>query len=290
MNQDQRKLMECEGCGLTLLWPLPTPAELGAYYGPIYFGFGKASQEGKGYAMARRLAKMASSGNFLDVGCATGFLLDGIRKNCDWKVYGVDYGASAVRYCKEVLGLDARLGTLAAAKFKPASFDVIHLNNVIEHELDPLALLKASAKVLKPGGQIWLATPNGAVDRARYRDYLKGWGVRAESQDGHVFFFSGPSLERLAAKAGLSVAGRWSSGMIRGARASGLLPRRMGWYRGFAPRDRSQQPKRPIEEFINEGKRYPKAYYVYKDLRDHATRLPGYWKAGFDFHLLLTKV
>lgn len=293
MRQDQRQLVECGGCGLTLLWPLPSLAELSEYYGAIYFGFGKADQLGKGYAYAQRLKAIAPRGKLLDVGCATGFFIEGVHRSCDWQVSGVDYGASAVRYAKKTLGLDVRQGTLAQAGFKAGSFDVIHLNNVLEHELDPLALLKACAKVLKPGGLIWMAVPNGGVDRARYKDYLQGWGQTAESQDGHTFFYSGRSLDLLVAKAGLTSKGSWSAGMLRGARALGWLPRQRNWHLGFAPRDRgpkgAKPSKRRIEDAITMGRSYPKAYYIYKDLKDRATRIPGYWNAAYDYHLLLTR-
>lgn len=293
MRQDARQILECQVCGLSLLWPLPSLAELDEYYGAIYFGFGKADQLGKGYALAKRLQDLAPQGRFLDVGCATGFLLKGIADHSAWSVSGVDYGASAVRYARKTLGLDVRQGTLAKAGFKADSFDVLHLNNVLEHELDPLALLKASARVLKPGGRIWLATPNGAVDRSRYKAYRDGWGRNAESQDGHTFFYSGESLDRLAAKAGLRVDGRWSAGLLRGARGRGWLPRPRGWHKGVAPRDRGPRRgaklKRPIEASISEGKRRPRWYYRFKEVRERWQRLPGYWPVGFDYHMQLGK-
>ena len=105
-----------------------------------------------------------SDGDFLDVGCATGFFLNGIKMHSAWEVYGTDFGEDAVRVAREGLGLDVRLGELSDIGFDDAFFDYIHVNNVLEHVRDPVVLLRECRRIIKPDGKLFLSVPNGRND------------------------------------------------------------------------------------------------------------------------------
>ncbi|MBJ7391735.1 MAG: methyltransferase domain-containing protein, partial [Chthoniobacterales bacterium] len=58
-----------------------------------------------------------------------------------------------------------------------ASFDLIILTEVLEHlNFNPIALLREFARVLKPGGQVYCATPNLANIHNRV-NLLRGRGI-----------------------------------------------------------------------------------------------------------------
>ena len=288
LRRDQREILLCGQCGLGQLWPMPSQNELTQYYSGGYFGFDQAKEEGKGVYIASRLKKTASTGRFLDVGCATGFVIKGIRDHSQWQVSGVEYSHQAADYARESLGLDVRTGSLEAAAWDSESFDYIHMNNVIEHETDPLALLKEGARILKPNGKLFLAMPNGRVDREPYKVYFDKKGEAAGSQDGHLYFFSPESLIRLAEKAGLKVEAVHSAGMVRGARTLGILPRNRTFYLGYAPRDRPPVVQ-SIQESILPGRQYPQVYHLFKHHKERLSRWAGFWNVAYDFHLLLTR-
>src|SRR4030095_4805450 len=96
-------------------------------------------EEAKGRWFAARLRRWKSMGTFLDVGCATGFFLHGIKTHSAWEVYGTEFGESAVQFARERLGLNVTQGNLVDAHFPEAFFDYVHVNNVLEHVLDPMA-------------------------------------------------------------------------------------------------------------------------------------------------------
>jgi SAM-dependent methyltransferase len=288
LRRDERHILVCQKCGLGFLWPQPTPEELTEYYSGGYFGFDKAKEEGKGRYWASRLEKISPHGHFLDVGCATGFMIHGIQQNSGWNVSGVEYSTQASSYARDTLGLDVKTGPLGTAEWDSDFFDYIHMNNVIEHETSPLGLLKEGARILKPGGELFLAMPNGRVDREPYKVYFEKKNEKAGSQDGHLYFFSPESLLDLCGKAGLKVRRVYTAGMIRGAKTLGLLPRNRAFYLGHAPRD--QRPsEQSIEDSIKPGKKYPSWYYRFKHGKERLNRWPGFWNFGYDFHLHLTK-
>lgn len=92
----------------------------------------------------------------LDVGCGEGFFL---AKDPENRV-GVDIDAGLVRQCTDK-GLAAHCMSATELSFSEKTFDAVHGAELIEH-LDPHAavrFLAESARVLKPGGVVYLTTP-----------------------------------------------------------------------------------------------------------------------------------
>src|SRR5262245_15826583 len=130
-------LVECPSCGVLYCHPMPSVLALTQFYSAAYYNFDRAREEAKGRVFARRLRRWKAHGKFLDVGCATGFFLHGLKTHSAWEVYGTDFGASAVQFAREQLGLQVHQGDLVDLHFPEACFDYIHVNNVLEHVLDP---------------------------------------------------------------------------------------------------------------------------------------------------------
>ena len=92
----------------------------------------------------------------LDVGCGEG---DFMAKDPLNRV-GVDIDAELVRRCKG-RGLDARCMSATKLGFPDDSFDAVHGAELIEHFEPKTAVqfLSEAARVLKPGGIVYLTTP-----------------------------------------------------------------------------------------------------------------------------------
>lgn len=284
LGHDPRVLGECSGCGLSALLPMPSDAELGEYYSAVYFGWDQAKEDGKAWYFARNVLAKRPRGRFLDVGCAAGFFLDGVKRHSGWECLGQEYSPDAAAYARQRFGLEVRSGTLQQAAFEEACFDYIHCNNVMEHERDPLGLLIELRRILRPGGTLKVVVPNGRVDRQGYADYQRLKGGPGGSRDGHLFFFSPDSLLKLVQKAGLTLQRAQSAGMVRGMRALGILPRTPSWWRGYVPRGR-RPVDREVQDGVSPGKAWPKAYFAFKHGREAWSRRDGFWKTAYDLHL-----
>lgn len=149
------------------------------------------------------------AGQLLEVGCGNGRQLERFR-HAGWQTTGIDFDAGAVQTARR-LGLDVRLGDLAAQRFDAGSFDAIVMSHVIEHVPTPDALLVECWRVLRPGGSLTIVTPNaGALG---HRVYGRHWVGLDPPRHPHVL--SARGLRTLVAAAGFEV-GRLASDWVAG--------------------------------------------------------------------------
>jgi SAM-dependent methyltransferase len=73
--------------------------------------------------------------------------------------------------------------------------------HAIEHVSDPYSTLKEIYQILKPGGIFVMETPR--YDTLMFK--LLGKRERSLNCDGHIYFFTTRTLEKIAAKAGFTV-------------------------------------------------------------------------------------
>ena len=135
----------------------------------------------------------------LDIGCGTGEALAAHRaRGCT--VRGVEADEHAVRIAR-ARGISVDHGAFDPALHAPASYDVVTLDQVLEHFADPLAALRGVHQVLRAGGTAIVATPNPASLVARVAgDRWIHWHAPY-----HLHLFSRDSLARAAAQAGLEL-------------------------------------------------------------------------------------
>jgi 2-polyprenyl-3-methyl-5-hydroxy-6-metoxy-1,4-benzoquinol methylase len=110
-------------------------------------------------AELKKMERYRQSNRILDIGCSFGGFLNA-AKNLGWETKGIEAVYGVGRYGKELYNLDIFFGTLEKAGFEPASFDVIRLNNIIEHIPLPSEFLANVNKLLRKGGLLSISTPN----------------------------------------------------------------------------------------------------------------------------------
>jgi len=98
-------------------------------------------------------------GRALDVGCGNGRYLASLVA-LGWRVQGVDTSPEAARSAMEAYGIPVHVGSLESAPFDRNSVDFIHMRHVIEHCEDPLGTLRRAFELLRPGGWLYVETPN----------------------------------------------------------------------------------------------------------------------------------
>jgi 2-polyprenyl-3-methyl-5-hydroxy-6-metoxy-1,4-benzoquinol methylase len=134
----------------------------------------------------RHLPRVPDSGGaLLDVGCGDGSFL-ALARACGWQqVLGLEPDPKAARLASQT-GVRVIEGGLEVLASQSDAFDVITLSHVIEHVHDPLLMLRACHRLLKPGGQLWLETPN--VSSLGHRVFGRHW--RGLEAPRHLVLFS----------------------------------------------------------------------------------------------------
>lgn len=135
----------------------------------------------------------------LDVGCGNGWFLHRMTW-AGWQASGIDPDASAVAMAKAA-GLDAQIGVLGEDTFPPGKFGVITLNHVMEHLPDPVAVLRHCFGLLRPGGLLWIATPN--LDSRGHHIFGRDW--LALDPPRHLVIFNRSALEAAVVQAGFEI-------------------------------------------------------------------------------------
>lgn len=136
--------------------------------------------------------------SLLDIGCGTGRYLAQQRR-FGWNVAGVEPSARAASIC-QAHGLNVRQGYFNPDDWGENLFDVVTLLQVVEHLPDPEADFHQIYRVLKPGGILYIATPNlHSIPAWLFRTY---W-IMADAPR-HYFLFTPDTLGRFLVKAGFT--------------------------------------------------------------------------------------
>ena len=150
----------------------------------------------------RHLTRPETGGTVLDVGCGNGdFLIQAQRAG--WRALGVDLDPAAVASCRRA-ALDASEGTIETVDLPQGSLDAVTFGDVIEHLHRPRAALARAHELLRPGGFVWLATPNLA-SRGHARFGPEWLGL---DPPRHLVVFTRGALDQAVAEAGFEIVAR----------------------------------------------------------------------------------
>ena len=172
------RVHHCPACALAFTVPWLEPAELASWYPTTYYGrrslrFHPLLERAVRWLArqrARRLLRLKSQGTVLDVGCGRGQMLAELRA-AGWDVQGVELNEEAARYAREVLDLPVTVAPFDAGQYRDQQFDAVILWHVLEHIPDAPAALEGIARIVKPGGLLWVALPNLASWQAAWTRY-----------------------------------------------------------------------------------------------------------------------
>jgi SAM-dependent methyltransferase len=99
--------------------------------------------------------------DLLDVGCGPGSLtIDLARRVAPGRVVGVDLSDAVVTEARSTAAADGvanvsfTAGDFRSVDFEPASFEVVHAHQVLQHLRDPVGALASMAGLVRPGGRV----------------------------------------------------------------------------------------------------------------------------------------
>ncbi|MGD0884973.1 MAG: class I SAM-dependent methyltransferase [Thermodesulfovibrionales bacterium] len=158
----------CEACNVGSTVPKPSREVLAELYASTRY----RSQTGKRFNFLieaviylfrlhrkRRIVHYIPGGRILDIGCGRGLFLDIMRK-AGWSVTGIEFNEETASYASAGYGLDVLSGDLTEHEFPDGFFDVISMNHVLEHVVNPRAMVEECTRILRKGGLLVIAVPN----------------------------------------------------------------------------------------------------------------------------------
>ena len=153
-------------------------------------------------------AGVGSGTELLDIGCGGGFaLLLAARRGAT--VSGIDVTPELLDVARErVPGAELVLGDIEEPlPFEPASFDVVTAFNSVQYASDPVAVIKQTSHVVKPGGLIsflvW-GPPEQCESGVMFAELGPLMPPAPPASPGAVAWSEPGQLEQLATTAGLT--------------------------------------------------------------------------------------
>jgi 2-polyprenyl-3-methyl-5-hydroxy-6-metoxy-1,4-benzoquinol methylase len=225
VSLDGIRLVACGTCGSWTLLPRPSVERQNALHSDSsYFEHPYFRERRKAVvAISRRcrlaferLARAIDIGSLersrmLDVGCDTGAFMQIAHDLYGVDPIGIDVSEAAVAEVKK-RGIEAFATDLEHAPSELSDFNIITAIDLIEHVVDPRSFLMSAYRRLRPGGVIYLETPNAqsviynvgaavcGVTSARPRTVFERL-----FPEQHVQYFTARSLSSLAQACGLEL-------------------------------------------------------------------------------------
>jgi len=156
----------------------PTVDELQRYYAEKYYQQAQGSYEHEysegelayfrakleqRFAVIQRHLTEGEGGRLLDVGCGEGYALSFFREQ-GWTVKGIDFSSAGVQSknpgCMDALVTGDVFQLLQSEIALGNSYQVVWLQNVLEHVIEPLDLLNSLRALVSPGGVAVVTVPN----------------------------------------------------------------------------------------------------------------------------------
>jgi len=192
--------------------PRPTRERIGDYYpsdyAPFVYTRAPAAPPRQGpRPLWRRIAKPlldtyglhvgdVPPGELLEVGCASGAWLEGMR-SLGWKVHGLEPNPEAAAFARE-RGLDVRTGVLDSETRFEGRYQLLAAWMVLEHLHDPIGGLEALRRSAAPGARLALSVPNaGALQFRLFKD--RWFALQVPT---HLFHYTPKTLEAVLQRAG----------------------------------------------------------------------------------------
>lgn len=209
----------CEDCRLVQTRPRPIPGEaLGFYYKDTYSQDGSNIKEMYDQpfghllniyriACIEKVRKIVPEDHILDVGCSFGSFLAKVHDERGCAVAGVDMDVGSIEQSvltDRKIPCSLHIGTAAELAEQPeqhGQYSIVTYLECLEHDPDPVATLKATRQLLKPGGLVLIEVPNW---RSFWRWFWGRWWMPLFVPQ-HTVHFAPATLKATAEKAGLEV-------------------------------------------------------------------------------------
>jgi 2-polyprenyl-3-methyl-5-hydroxy-6-metoxy-1,4-benzoquinol methylase len=210
-------VVQCSGCGLGRIDPMPTDEALARWYAASYRQDYKAAATPRLTHVLRagrlardrwRWASLQRPGfqpsRTLDIGASSGEFVYLMQRQ-GAQARGLEPHQGYSTYAREQLGIQVDTGALQErlAELPQHHYDLVSMFHVLEHLTDPIGTLRALASLLTPSGLLLIEVPDVSRLSSPRNTFFRA----------HTLYFCDHSLRAVVRAAGLeTVAGNGGSG------------------------------------------------------------------------------
>jgi SAM-dependent methyltransferase len=199
----------CDRCQGVQIDPFPSLDDLKIAYDIDYHGYAQGEHRGaifsilyrsKEWLLQRQLSKLVNrQSKVLDVGCGAGDFLLSLRNIGIQQLEGIDFSPEMIARLQDE-GIGGHCGTFDSFDGTPSSYDLIAMNNYLEHTLNPQAELAQAEALLAPGAHLTGEVP--CYDSWERKLFGRFWGGNHAPR--HTYQFAPDFLRKILHEAGFT--------------------------------------------------------------------------------------
>jgi 2-polyprenyl-3-methyl-5-hydroxy-6-metoxy-1,4-benzoquinol methylase len=216
LEKDGFKIVRCKNCSLVYVNPRFSQDTLCDMYNdniisPFqYYLDTKREDERTFNERLDFIEEYTIVGKLLDVGCSIGTFSNVAQKR-GWDIAGVDINRMSANYCIDNLGFDVKVGNFQEVDLPKEYFDLVLMNDFLEHVPSPTNALSKANELVKKGGYLFVVTPK--IDSIMAKLSKERW--LHLKPDEHLYYFSTKTMEKLLNKTGFELISQRSIGRYR---------------------------------------------------------------------------
>lgn len=198
---------QCTSCEGVQLHPFPDLEQLKRAYDIEYHGYATGEKRGLLFSLLygakealfrRQMSRLVNpDSRVLDVGCGAGEFLLSMKRLGVGALEGIDFSDDMIASL-ETQGISGYCGTFPDFQGQDDSYDLISMNNYLEHTVEPRLELEKSLGLLRPGARLVGEVPG--FDSWERRLFGRYWGGNHVPR--HTYQFNADFLEGLLRTAG----------------------------------------------------------------------------------------
>ena len=206
------QFVRCIKCGLFRQNPRLDWEELSSYYPENYAAYQPQISEiknpikkrDKSYGLWKRLRlveKYRLTGDWFDIGCGSGRILEYAQRRNAWKLSGLEPVRNIADSVRRKLSIDIVNSTIEDYVGAPESFDLITMFDVLEHLPYPIKAISKVSGLLITGGYFIFSIPNyESFNRRLFNKFWSGYDLPR-----HLYLFPREKLSEQLADNGLMI-------------------------------------------------------------------------------------
>ena len=209
------RIVQCASCAMRYVSPRPTADALVRHYPPEYAPVRVPAERptlGRSLADAMLrlrwlgylrsvegvIGRIPADARVVDVGTGLNELLVCLKRLRGTTGLAVDINPAVAEYIRSRLHMPVCEGTLLDANLEPESMDLVTMNEYLEHEPDPLAVLREARRISRTGAHLVVEVPYASGLPARV--FGSCWSQLDVPR--HLAFYTPETLGRMLDRCG----------------------------------------------------------------------------------------